>query len=127
MPRLPAYSRSGKDGNGLPEWSQSRPCNYVYISRKPQPCLSRLNGMGGELHIPHNLWTGKCPVSLALEGLPLKAGPCLPAGRNGHNIKEAPYREATSFTLVSGLACEAPSFKDQIKNDREDFWIWDDR
>ena len=41
MPRLPAAGRGGED---------SRPCNYLYISRKPQPCLSRLNGMGGELH-----------------------------------------------------------------------------
>ena len=24
--------------------------DYIFISRKPQPCLSRLNGMGGELH-----------------------------------------------------------------------------
>jgi hypothetical protein len=32
--------------------------------------------------------TGKYPVSPALEGLPLKAGPCLPAGRKGHNIEE---------------------------------------
>jgi len=29
---------------------ESRPCNRVYTSRKFQPCLSRLNGMGGELH-----------------------------------------------------------------------------
>jgi hypothetical protein len=28
-----------------------------------------------------------CPASPALKGLPLKAGPCLPAGRKGHNIK----------------------------------------
>jgi hypothetical protein len=26
-----------------------RPCNHAYITRKLQPCLSRLNGMGGEL------------------------------------------------------------------------------
>ena len=40
MPRLPAVGRGGEE---------SRPCNHIYISRKPQPCLSRLNGMGGEL------------------------------------------------------------------------------
>jgi len=39
----------GEGGNGLQNWSQSRPCNRVYISRKPLLCLSRLNGMGGEL------------------------------------------------------------------------------
>jgi len=30
---------------------------------------------------------GECPASPALKGLPLKAGPCLPAGRKGHNIR----------------------------------------
>ena len=29
---------------------ECRPCNDITISRKPQPCLSRLNGMGEELH-----------------------------------------------------------------------------
>jgi len=29
---------------------ERRPCNDITISRKPQPCLSRLNGMGEELH-----------------------------------------------------------------------------
>jgi hypothetical protein len=29
---------------------ESRPYNHTYISRKPQPCLPRLNGVGGELH-----------------------------------------------------------------------------
>jgi hypothetical protein len=27
--------RGGEGGNGLPKWSQSRPCNDSYISRKP--------------------------------------------------------------------------------------------
>ena len=35
----------------------------------------------------HLFWVDKCPVSYALEGLPLKAGPCLPVGRKGHNVK----------------------------------------
>ena len=39
-PRLPAAGAE----------SQSRPYNHIYISRKPLPCLSRLNGMGRELH-----------------------------------------------------------------------------
>jgi len=29
--------RGGEGGNGLPQWSQSRPCNHNYISRKPRP------------------------------------------------------------------------------------------
>ena len=29
----------------------SRLCNHIDITRKPQPCLSRLNGVGGVLHI----------------------------------------------------------------------------
>jgi|MudIll2142460700_1097286.scaffolds.fasta_scaffold35807_2 hypothetical protein len=28
----------------------SRLCNHIDITRKPQPCLSRLNGVGGVLH-----------------------------------------------------------------------------
>ena len=32
---------------------ESRPCNHIYITRKPQPCLSRLNGMGGKLPFPY--------------------------------------------------------------------------
>ena len=32
-------------GNGLQHWSQSRRCNYIYITRKPRPG-------GGELHLP---------------------------------------------------------------------------
>jgi hypothetical protein len=33
---------------------ESRLYNYFYISRKPQPCLSRLNGVGGGLHFDHD-------------------------------------------------------------------------
>jgi len=40
----PAFLPVGRGGE------ESRPCNHIYITRKPQPCLSRLNGMGGELH-----------------------------------------------------------------------------
>ena len=32
----------GEGGNGLPQWSQSRPYNHIYISRKRRP-------VGGEL------------------------------------------------------------------------------
>src|SRR5512137_1357145 len=28
----------GKGGNGLPQSSQSRPYNHIYITRKPRPC-----------------------------------------------------------------------------------------
>jgi hypothetical protein len=34
--------------------AKSRPCDYIYISRKPQPCLFRLNRMGRELHSKRN-------------------------------------------------------------------------
>ncbi len=27
----------GEGGNGLQNWSQSRPCNHIYITRKPRP------------------------------------------------------------------------------------------
>jgi hypothetical protein len=42
MSRLPASRQEG--GNGLQKWSQSRPYNDIFISRKPRP-------VGGELHI----------------------------------------------------------------------------
>jgi hypothetical protein len=46
MPRLVG----GEGGNELPQWSQSRPCNHICITRKRLPGLSRLNGMGRELY-----------------------------------------------------------------------------
>jgi hypothetical protein len=36
-PAFLPVGRGGEGGNGLPQWSQSRPCNYIYISRKPRP------------------------------------------------------------------------------------------
>jgi len=52
---------AGGGGNGLPQWSQSRPCNHIYITQKPQPCLSRLNGMGEELHCSTHLRRERSP------------------------------------------------------------------
>jgi len=61
------------------------------------------------------LLTGKCPVSPALEGLPLKAG-SLPAGRQegAQYRSKMPYREATpfrawSFTFGGVLDCNLKS------------------
>jgi len=48
-PAFLPVGRGGEGGNGLPQWSQSRPCNHNYISRKPLPCLSA--DRDGELHI----------------------------------------------------------------------------
>ena len=81
---------------------ESRPCDDIYISRKPLPCLSRLNAMGGELRSASPYLTGKCPVSRALEGLPLKAG-SLPTGRQegAHYKRKVPSREATPFRAWS--------------------------
>ena len=42
-PAFLPVGRGGEGGNGLPQWSQSRPCNGFYISRKSRP-------VGGELH-----------------------------------------------------------------------------
>jgi hypothetical protein len=52
-PGLPTAGRqAGEGGNGLPQWSQSRPCNHIYISRKPRPVggASLLN-IWGALHL----------------------------------------------------------------------------
>ena len=35
--RLPRLNGGGEGGNGLPKWSQSRPCDRTNISRKPRP------------------------------------------------------------------------------------------
>jgi hypothetical protein len=46
----PAFLPIGRGGGG------SRPYDSrICITRKPPPCLSRLNGMGGELHFPVGL------------------------------------------------------------------------
>ena len=42
-PAFLPVGRGGEGGNGLQHWSQSRPCNHIYITRKPRP-------VGGELH-----------------------------------------------------------------------------
>ena len=47
--------------------------------------------------------TGKCPVNPALEGLPLKAGPFLPAGRKGHNIK-GKYLTGKPFGILRAVS-----------------------
>jgi len=44
----PSCCRGGEGGNGLQDWSQSRPCNHNYISRKPR-------SVSGELHLPCSL------------------------------------------------------------------------
>ena len=36
-PAFLPVGRGGEGGNGLPQWSQSRPCNNIYITRKPHP------------------------------------------------------------------------------------------
>ena len=46
------HGQGGEGGNGLQHWSQSWHCDHIYITQKFQPCLSCLNGMGGELHFP---------------------------------------------------------------------------
>jgi hypothetical protein len=45
----PALPACGRQVGG----EESRPYNHIYITRKPQPCLSRLNGMGGKLPFPY--------------------------------------------------------------------------
>ena len=47
--RLDTPPLSEEDGNGLPQWSQSRPYDHIYISRKPRPVPAV--GRGGELHL----------------------------------------------------------------------------
>ena len=42
-PAFLPIGRGGEGGNGLPQWSQSRPYDHICISRKPRP-------QGGELY-----------------------------------------------------------------------------
>jgi len=52
----PSWCRGGEGGNGLPKWSQSRPYNYIFISRKPRPymlyCTNILVVEKGERELP---------------------------------------------------------------------------
>ena len=43
-PAFLPVGRGEEGGNGLPQWSKSRPCNHNYISRKLRP-------VGGKLHV----------------------------------------------------------------------------
>jgi hypothetical protein len=56
-PALPACGRQvgGEGGNGLPQWSQSRPCNHIYITRKLRPVSEEFHFTGsiGEQSSPH--------------------------------------------------------------------------
>jgi hypothetical protein len=54
----------GEGGNGLPQWSQSRPCNHVYISRKPRPVGGQLhlNKISQNMFLPRGLKSCKKPV-----------------------------------------------------------------
>ena len=45
----------GEGGNGLPQWSQSRPCTHIDITRKPRPCACPVLTGGGELHLGNDL------------------------------------------------------------------------
>ena len=51
----PSCCRGGEGGNGLQDWSQSRPYNQIYIPRKPRPVpacakpLRRRQGRGASL------------------------------------------------------------------------------
>jgi hypothetical protein len=82
MPRLVG----GEGGNGLQHWSQSRPCNQIYISRKPRP-------VGGELHFPLNHSNHICYKLKILNNIPyaldrqVPLDPALEGGVKGHNIK----------------------------------------
>ena len=55
MPRFLPVGRGREGGNGLPQWSQSRPCNHIDITRKPRPCACPVLTGGGELQLGDNL------------------------------------------------------------------------
>ena len=38
MPAFRVLTEGGEGGNGLQTWSQSRPCNNIFLTRKPRPC-----------------------------------------------------------------------------------------